>query len=642
MKETVLKKNGAELKFRPDSGKYSIRCGSFELKDLQPLLLLEGKAHPLRKWEIVKENANSLSARTQAGAEYGEWMLKFKVESSGTLTAELSGKLRAPCEDIGLFYFRDAELPVDHVLSQALTMGGCESIPAKQARGKEFASYLQTVFTRKGESLRLSFPIHCEHIPSVRGKVSKGRAESLSAGSEIRHFSGKNIRLEPLSFRAGDGFQLLRDYADENVKETRDFSRIAVPGWNSWDYYRWTVTEDAVLENAEFIAADPVLSRHVKRIIVDDGWQYCYGEWEANHFFPHGMKFLAEKIRKLGFVPGLWIAPVIVEPHSWIAQMEYAMMAKGESGHPTLCFDCMRRKGFLLDPTVEKSRRFLAELFDRYARDGYGYFKLDFLNAVLRAPQFTDKSIPRGKIMQLIVKTIRDAVAGRADILGCNYGYNGGPELVEAVRVGGDIHAVWESIKSNTVSVAARFWSNKKLWVNDPDFALCRAFDTSDDPNLTRLQPSLVFIEPESTDVNHPGLFRLVDIHRAQAEVLLSLVIAAGGAVNLSDRMPLLNESGLDLARRTVSAESGDAAVPLDLFVNPLPKYWIQKVGGARRVLLINWEDSPAELTLNLEKNGLSCRKAVNFWNDREIPVRNGSISAELAPRSCLFAVLEA
>ena len=178
--------------------------------------------------------------------------------------------------------------------------------------------------------------------------------------------------------------------------------------------------------------------------------------------------------------------------------------------------------------------------------------------------------------------------------------------------------------------------------MNDPDFALCRAFDTSNDPNLTRLQPSLVFIEPESTDVNHPGLFRLVDIHRAQAEVLLSLVIAAGGAVNLSDRMPLLNESGLDLARRTVSAESGDAAVPLDLFVNPLPKYWIQKVGGARRVLLINWEDSPAELTLNLEKNGLSCRKAVNFWNDREIPVRNGSISAELAPRSCLFAVLEA
>lgn len=642
MKETVLKKNGTELKFRPDSGKYNIRCGSFELKDLKALLRLNGKAHPLRKWEIVKENANSLSARTQAGAEYGEWMLKFKVENNGTLHAELSGKLPSPCEEIGLFYFHDAELPVDHVLSQALTMGGCESIPAKQARGQEFAGYLQTVFTRKGESLRLSFPIHCDHIPSVRGKVSKGRAESLSAGSEIRHFSGKNIRLEPLSFRAGDGFQLLRDYADENVKETRDFSRIAVPGWNSWDYYRWTVTEDAVLENAEFIAADPVLSRHVKRIIVDDGWQYCYGEWEANHFFPHGMKFLADKIRKLGFVPGLWIAPVIVEPHSWIAQMEYAMMAKGESGHPTLCFDCMRRKGFLLDPTVEKSRRFLAELFDRYARDGYGYFKLDFLNAVLRAPQFTDKSIPRGKIMPLIVKTIRDAVAGRADILGCNYGYNGGAELVEAVRVGGDIHAVWESIKSNTVSVAARFWSNKKLWVNDPDFALCRAFDTSDDPNLTRLQPSLVFIEPESTDVNHPGLFRLVDIHRAQAEVLLSLVIAAGGAVNLSDRMPLLNESGLDLARRTVSAESGDAAVPLDLFVNPLPKYWIQKVGGARRVLLINWEDSPAELTLNLEKNGLSCRKAVNFWNDREIPVRNGSITAELAPRSCLFAVLEA
>ena len=50
------------------------------------------------------------------------------------------------------------------------------------------------------------------------------------------------------------------------------------------------------MKNAEFIANDPVLKQHVKRIIVDDGWQYCYGEWEANSLFPQGMKWLAGKI----------------------------------------------------------------------------------------------------------------------------------------------------------------------------------------------------------------------------------------------------------------------------------------------------------------------------------------------------------
>ena len=67
-------------------------------------------------------------------------------------------------------------------------------------------------------------------------------------------------------------------YADENAPEGKVFED-PVCGWNTWDYYRWTITEDEVLKNAEFIAKDPVLSKHVKRIIIDDGWQYCYGEW---------------------------------------------------------------------------------------------------------------------------------------------------------------------------------------------------------------------------------------------------------------------------------------------------------------------------------------------------------------------------
>ena len=74
---------------------------------------------------------------------------------------------------------------------------------------------------------------------------------------------------------------------------------------------------------------------------------------------------------------------------------------------------------------------------------------------------------------------------------------------------------------------------------------------------------------PDSWYFNHA----LVDdeIRRPQMEVLLSIALAAGGAVNLSDRMSRLNESGLDLARRTVAAESGEAAIPLDLFASEIP-----------------------------------------------------------------------
>lgn len=637
MKE-VLNQEDVVIGYKPGSGKYSMEKGPFKLVSCKPVVRLNGKKTDLGEWKIVKQTKTSIQAKSDG--ETGIWSLKLSLTRASDLVLEFSGKLKESCARIEALYFEGIPLRVDHVLQHGITMGGAESYPAKDAGETPFESYLQTLFTREGETMRLSFPLKCEHIPKVKGIIKNGKAK-IAAGSDINHFDGKQIRLEPLTIRVGNGFQLMRDYASEAVSKPRDFSKLAVPGWNSWDYYRWTINEDEVLENAEFIAKDPVLSKHVKRIIIDDGWQYCYGEWEANHLFPHGMKSLAGKIKKLGFAPGLWIAPMLIEPHSWIAQMEYDMLAKNEAGLPTLCFDCMRRKTFLLDPTVEKSQQFVAKLFDRYAKDGYEYFKLDFLNAIHCARQFADRSVPRGKLMELIVGNIRSAINGRANILGCNYGFNGGTELVDAVRVGGDIHSVWDSVKANTASVAASFWANKRLWVNDPDFALCRGFDTSDDPDLTRLQPSLVFIEPNDTNPDHPGLFRLVDVFRPQAEVLLSLVIAAGGAVNLSDKMTRLNESGLDLARRTVSAESGEAAVPLDLFSSKLPMYWVQKIRKGHRVLLINWREESAELTMDLARAGVKGSKAVNFWNDKPVPVKNGKLSVELPPRSCLFATIQ-
>ncbi|MFA7231561.1 MAG: hypothetical protein WC071_09855, partial [Victivallaceae bacterium] len=337
--------------------------------------------------------------------------------------------------------------------------------------------------------------------------------------------------------------------------------------------------------------------------------------------------------------PGLWFAPTIVEPHCRIAQWDYDMLAKGESGHPCLGFSCMGRYGFLLDPTQEKARKFIFDTFTRYADMGYKYFKLDFMGTTLNAKKFADQSISHSEIQRLIVQPAYEAVKGKASILGCNYHFEGGNKYVDAVRVGGDIHAQWNSIRHNTASVAARFWCNKKLWINDPDFALCRGFDTSNDPDMTRLLPSLIGIKPDDKDC---AIFTrpLVDVKRKQLEILLSIVLCAGGAVNLSDKMYQLNESGLDLARRAVSAAQGEAAIPLDLFQTELPAYWLQQVKNCRRVLLINWNDKPAELVFDLKKHGIDSNNAVNFWNDQPVAVKNGRIEVTLEPRSCLFAVV--
>ncbi len=641
MKTIELERNGSRFTFQAPAGIYSFASGVFQLNDLTPALFMNGKKVSFGSWKIVKSNTVSMTA--QAQGKSGTWDFKAALDKNGKLTLGMTGRLKESCEDLDVWYFDNAVIPADHLAAQGATMGGCELRPltGKGVAASEFHAAIMMLITKKKEQLAVSAPLMGDHIETFTGTAEKGKISGFRAGFEIKHITSKTIKLKDLSLRTGDGFQSLRTYADENKKLDRDLEPMVSPGWNSWDYYRWTITEDEVLENAEFIAHDPVLSKHVEKIIVDDGWQYAYGEWKANSYFPHGMKYLADQLKKLKFKPGLWIAPTLVEPHAWIAQMEPEMLAKAENGQPTLCFECMRRHTFILDPTVEKSRKFIYDLFDGFANDGYEYFKLDFLGATRSARQFTDKTSGRGHLMEQTIGIAREATKGRAQILGCNYLYCGGEAPVDMVRAGGDIHARWGSVKENTPSVAMRFWANKKLWINDPDFALCRAFDTSDDPMLTRMLCCLVFVRPEETDPNFaPGTWKLVDFYRAQAEVLLSIAICAGGAINLSDKVSRLNESGLDLARRTVSAESGDAAIPLDMFSTALPKYWVQKVKDYHRVLLINWDDAPGVVRLDLNQLGLPSGKLVNFWNDKAVKAKNGVIEEELPPRSCLFVTV--
>ena len=105
----------------------------------------------------------------------------------------------------------------------------------------------------------------------------------------------------------------------------------------------------------------------------------------------------------------------------------------------------------------------------------------------------------------------------------------------------------------------------------------------------------------------------------------------AGGAVNLSDDLTKLNEAGLELARKVVSAESGEAAIPLDMFSAELPAKWQQKLAHGGRTLIVNWFDTPMEYKLDIP--GLP-EKALDFWKGKTIQVPQEIV---LAPHSCLL-----
>lgn len=537
-----------------------------------------------------------------------------------------------------------------HLYCNGRSMGGCRTckLPSDilvtdfgETPDAAFESHFQTVISFGETKLHISQPIRQPNIARVDG-LSDGKAlTNVAVTTRFEFPQAGTLNDVPVSLEIPeDALKALCDYGDANA-EVKLPDEPQPIGWNSWDYYRWTITEEEVLKNADFVASDPVLSKYIKRFIVDDGWQYCYGEWDANPLFPSGMPALAKNLSKMGFIPGLWLCPYIAEPQSRIGQWDWDMLALSEGGFPCLAYECMRRHGFILDPTIEKTKKFVYDLFTRYSDYGYEYFKIDFLMSLFKAPRLHDNTLPRGELLRTALRPIVDATRDRATILGCGFAYEAGDDLVQMVRAGSDIHATWRNAKSNAVAVASRAWASNRVWVTDPDFCVCRGPETVNDPNRGRLQCCLIGVEPSETK-NRPSdyvpwNYGFDDILAKEARCLLSIALVNGGAINLSDKLYVLNETGLDLVRRTVSAERGAAGIPLDLFESDIASKWIQKTPSGFRVLLLNWGDEDKEFVLDYGALGYNGSKARNFWTDEEVTVQGNVVKKVVPAHSCFF-----
>lgn len=616
-------------------GGFSLSCGDLTLNSCRPEMTVDG----IRISAPIRISAEGKRIILTCSSNLGEWSLAVFPDETPSGYQGIALEMNAAPASVNREYsfapFAGGQGEITHYLGSGRAGGRAESIvfPAPE---RSFITYYAAMLSRGNDHLYCTVPLESSALPEFRGKCGTDlnefslhfnflhkKRESASSG-RILILGGKNP------------FDLMREYAAMNRTRSIPFADSTVCGWTSWDYYRWTISEEEVLANADLIAHDPILSRRIRRIIIDDGWQYCYGEWDANPLFPHGMKYLADELTRMGFDPGLWFAPILAEPQSRLAQKSQELFALSEGGQPCLCFECMKRNAFVLDPTLPQVMELIYALFDRYASMGYRYFKLDFMLSVLNARRYHDPEISPGELQRMIVKTAKRGMKGRAKLLGCNYLFAGGNEFVDQVRIGADIHARWEHIRHNAVSIAANWHFNRILWENDPDFALARTIRNCRDKELNRIHPNAVYTKPEDPWIDDKGE-GLVTMEPSQAEVLLSLVLISGGVCNLSDNLPMLEQEELDMLHRILSAEPGDAGCPLDLFCAEIPSVWYQKSGLEERLLFINWTDEPVEKEFDLKKYGISATCMHDFWTGDELSSNMKSLA--IAPRSCRLLI---
>lgn len=422
---------------------------------------------------------------------------------------------------------------------------------------------------------------------------------------------GEKFLSEELALACGDDpCELVEAFA--SLWGERMQARRSPPftGWCTWYYFYGENTEEDVLK---CIHRARELALPFEFIIIDDGYQRTIGDWlEVNRDkFPSGMKFLAKEIKKAGFRPALWVAPFAAGKDSHLMAEHFNWVLRDERGEPVLAWEHWGVPCYGLDLSIPEVRNWLKGLFSTLHKDwGYEFFKLDFLFAGAMPGRRHNPRMTRAEALREGLKAIRESVGDEVYLLGCGAPIGPSIGIVDAMRIGPDVHPDWAPFWRDLSSASAenairntmtRYFFHRRLWANDPDCVLIR---TRDD------QSNLVLNEVRS---------------------LVSVVGLSGGAVVNSDNLFSLRKGRLKYLRRILPPYP-EGARTVDLFLREQPSIMVMKIkkpwGEWWVAGIINWSNRTVTTNLTLEELGIppGHYHLYNYWRGRYLGITDGPI----------------
>jgi alpha-galactosidase len=439
--------------------------------------------------------------------------------------------------------------------------------------------------------------------------------------------SGK-IKLEKLMIATGNDVEnLLEAYATETALQMKAVPSSEIPtGWCSFYFYYGQETENDILENARFFAKNRD-TIPIDYIQIDDGWQKSRGNWlETNpQKYPHGMEWLAKKIKQLGIKPGIWVAPFLINEQTDIYQNHRDWLLRDTNGELMIM-----GSDYFLDTSHPEALKWLTECFKIMKDWGYTYFKLDFMMVeTCNNAQYYDKNITRVQAYRQGLTTIRKAIGDDAFILGGTALMTPNVGLINGSRVTTDVTPFWSlkgcTPESPTIfnicrNMINRAYMHQKLWTNDPDCLIVR-------------------------DAQQRGKYKDIPaLTLDETHMLASAMIMSGGALFLGDRMEMLSEERLTIIYKVFALLNGIAAYPVDRMNGEIPQIWFKNGEGSpdnpHLLAIYNWDTTPNNICVTFEQLNLNLEQKYCFkdiWTEKEILTMevNGCIKSILKPHTC-------
>ena len=357
-------------------------------------------------------------------------------------------------------------------------------------------------------------------------------------------------------------------------------------GWCSWYHYFHAITEDALRDNLQALAALRS-SFPIEVVQLDDGFQSALGDWdETNRKFPSGLARIGAEIRAAGFEAGIWTAPFLAARDSHLMRDHPDWFIQDEGGAPlpagynpnwTRHDD---KFAYALDPSHPELRDHLERLFRKLVHQfGYSYLKLDFLYAAAAEGLRHGRNWTRAETLRHGLAAIRAGSGEDAFVLGCGCPLGAAVGMVDGMRIGPDVSPYWGSGGGDPSTVhaldaiIARSFMHRRLWLNDPDCLMLRTKETQ--------------------------------LSADERLALASVIAGSGGMLLISDNMSLLGEDQGQLFR-----DAAALAVQMDDGAEREPVVAIDLLdaGGVRGLMkqndlgvaavVVNRGDNPARFAL--------------------------------------------
>jgi alpha-galactosidase len=432
------------------------------------------------------------------------------------------------------------------------------------------------------------------------------------------------VRLDPGRMLQTDSAYLslkapASEYFDAAARENGARARKPAPdGWSSWYYYYTAVRQADVEKNAAAAAAlRPRLP--LKLIQLDDGYQARVGDWlERNEKFPSRMNVIAARIRKAGFIPGVWLSPFILNPDSRLAREHPDWIAPEAGGVMSNIKPSWVRETVPLDVTRPEVLGHVRRLIRTAVREwGFPFLKLDFLYLpAVKGARLSDPTVTRAQALRRALEAIREAAGGKAYLLGCGCPLGSGIGVFDAMRIGPDVDSIWKPhlfhrtwagfgdptlpAASNAVrNMFARAPLHRRWWWNDPDCLLARDAET----HLT---------SPERRS-------------------LAAAIALSGGMVLLSDDLSALSPGSLRLTQVLFPPLHRAAEFPAWRGESP-PSVAILPMRGPQGawwvIGVFNWSDRTVKRSVDL--GGLTGWRGesiiFSFWEERMLNATEGRL----------------